>query len=119
MTTTSSPCFLSAHEMPVKPAAPGMTRQVMGFDASLLVARVTFEKGAIGEMHDHHHSQVTYVESGSFKVTIGGEIRVLEGGDSFYVPPNVSHGAICLEPGVLLDVFSPVREDFIEPEDTP
>ncbi|MEM8996491.1 MAG: cupin domain-containing protein [Acidobacteriota bacterium] len=105
--------------MPVEPAAPGMTRQVMGFDASLLVARVTFEQGAIGEMHDHHHSQVTYVESGSFEVTIGDEVRTLGAGDSFYVPPHVSHGAVCLAAGVLLDVFSPVREDFINVEGSP
>ncbi|MEO1082924.1 MAG: cupin domain-containing protein [Acidobacteriota bacterium] len=105
--------------MPVTEAAPGMTRQLMGFDQSLMVARVTFEKGAVGEMHDHHHAQVTYVESGSFDVTIGGETRTLGGGDSFYVPPHVSHGAVCTEPGVLLDVFSPVREDFLETEDAP
>ena len=116
MTKTSSPCFLSASDMPVEPAAPGMTRQVMGFDPSLLVARVTFDEGAIGEMHDHPHSQVTYVESGTFDVTIGDETRTLGGGDSFYVPPHVRHGAVCTEPGVLLDVFSPVREDFIGSE---
>lgn len=119
MTKISSPCFLSAHEMPVTPAAPGMTRQVMGFDATLLVARVTFEEGAVGEMHDHHHSQVTYVESGRFEVTIGDEVKTLGGGDSFYVPPHASHGAVCLEAGVLLDVFSPVREDFIDSGDAP
>lgn len=117
MTARTSPCFLLASEMPLEEAAPGMTRQVMGYDESLLVARVTFEKGAVGEMHDHHHSQVTYVESGRFEVTIGGETRTLGGGDSFYVPPHVSHGAVCVEPGVLLDVFSPVRDDFLEAEE--
>jgi quercetin dioxygenase-like cupin family protein len=35
-------------------------------------------------------------------------------GDAFYIPPNVIHGAVCLEAGVLIDVFSPMREDFIE-----
>ena len=116
MTKTCSPCFLSSSDVPATPAGEGMTRQLLGYDPSLMVARVTFEKGAIGQMHDHPHAQVTYVESGSFDVTIGGETKTLGGGDSFYVPPNVSHGAVCTDPGVLLDVFSPAREDFLEPE---
>ena len=117
MTKTSSPRFLRASHLPTTVAAPGMTRQVLGFDPTLMVARVTFEEGAIGETHDHPHAQVTYVESGRFEVTIGEETRTLGGGDSFYVPPNVSHGAVCTEPGVLLDVFSPAREDFLDSEE--
>jgi quercetin dioxygenase-like cupin family protein len=46
-------------------------------------------------------------------VEIGGEKKVLRAGDAFYIPPNVLHGAVCLEPGVLIDIFSPMREDFI------
>jgi len=118
MTKKCSECFLSASDLPVEEAAAGMTRQILGYDPSLLVARVTFEEGAVGEMHDHPHSQVTYVESGSFDVTIGDDTRTLSDGDSFYVPPHVSHGAVCTRPGVLLDVFSPVREDFFESEDS-
>ena len=117
MTKTSSPHFLSGSQLPKEEAGKGMTRQILGFDPTLLVARVTFEKGAVGEMHDHHHAQVTYVESGTFDVTIGDKTQTLGGGDSFYVPPHVSHGAVCTEPGVLLDVFSPAREDFLESED--
>ena len=119
MTKTSSPRFLSASQLPTQVAAPGMTRQLLGFDPSLMVARVTFEEGAVGEIHDHPHAQVTYIESGIFEVTIGEETRALGGGDSFYVPPNVSHGAVCTEPGVLLDVFSPAREDFLDSEEAP
>ncbi|MCG8462442.1 MAG: cupin domain-containing protein [Holophagales bacterium] len=117
MTQSSSELFLVASQVPRKPAGPGMTRQVLGFDPTLMVARVTFEQGAVGATHDHPHAQVTYVESGRFDVTIGGRTRTLTGGDSFYVPPNVSHGAVCTEAGVLLDVFSPAREDFLEPGD--
>ena len=65
-------------------------------------------------MHKHYHAQVTQVVSGSFKVTIGDETKVLNDGDAFYIPPNVMHGAICLEDGILIDVFSPIREDFME-----
>jgi quercetin dioxygenase-like cupin family protein len=64
-------------------------------------------------VHQHYHSQITNVESGVFEVEIGGEKKVLKGGDAFYIPPHVLHGAVCLEAGVLIDIFSPMREDFV------
>ena len=54
------------------------------------------------------------MESGMFEVQINGEKKALRAGDAFYIPPNVMHGAVCLEAGVLIDVFSPMREDFIK-----
>jgi quercetin dioxygenase-like cupin family protein len=47
-------------------------------------------------------------------VHIDDEKRILETGDGFFIPPNLIHGAVCLEEGELVDVFSPVREDFLE-----
>jgi len=47
-------------------------------------------------------------------VEINGEKKILKGGDGFYIPPNVLHGAVCMEAGVLIDVFSPMREDFVD-----
>lgn len=91
----------------------GMVRKILGYDDSILMAHVSFEKGDEGYVHEHVHSQVTYVVSGAFDVTIGDETRRLEAGDSFYVEPHVLHGAVCQESGVLIDVFSPVREDFL------
>ena len=72
-----------------------------------------FEKGAIGSTHEHYHSQVSYVGSGVFDITIDGLTQKLKKGDSFYVPPNTLHGALCIEAGELIDVFSPIREDFM------
>jgi quercetin dioxygenase-like cupin family protein len=51
-----------------------------------------------------------------FEVTIGNEKKMLMAGDAFYIPPNVIHGALCIEAGVLIDIFSPMREDFISSE---
>ena len=93
--------------------APGLTRQIMGYDNAIMLVKAKFETGAIGQMHQHYHSQVTYVESGKFEMTIGDEVRTLQRGDSFYVLPWVMHGCVCLEPGILIDVFSPAREDFL------
>lgn len=88
-------------------------RQIVGFDDHIMMVNVHFEKGGIGELHHHHHSQVTHVSEGKFKVTIGNETKILKKGDCFYIPSNVTHGAVCLEKGMLVDVFSPMREDFL------
>lgn len=79
-----------------------------------MLVKVRFEKGAIGYVHEHYHSQSTYVVSGKFEVMINGEKKVLEGGDGFYIEPDAPHGAVCLESGILIDVFSPVRADFLK-----
>ncbi|KQC34571.1 cupin [Nonlabens sp. YIK11] len=91
----------------------GVKRKIMGYDDKIMLVKVHFEKGGVGAMHQHHHSQVTYVESGAFEMTIDGETKKLKTGDSFYIPTNVMHGALCLEAGMLIDVFSPIREDFM------
>ena len=91
----------------------GIIRQIMGYNDSLMLARACFEKGAIGYTHNHPHAQLAYVESGVFEFTVGEETTTLKKGDCAYVPPDVEHGAVCLEAGVLLDMFSPLREDFL------
>ena len=91
----------------------GITRQVLGYDGELMLVRVVFETGAIGTEHSHPHRQVTYVESGAFEVTIDGKTDTLRRGDSFFVEPDLLHGAVCLEAGELLDVFAPARETFV------
>lgn len=89
-------------------------RKIMAYDDSLMLVKADFKKGGIGPIHHHYHSQITHVESGVFEVTIGDETKVLKAGDCFIIPPNVPHGAVALEAGLLVDVFSPMREDFIK-----
>ena len=88
-------------------------RKIMAYDNSLMLVKADFQKGGIGPIHHHYHSQITHIESGVFQVTIGEETKVLKSGDSFYIPPNVPHGATAIEAGLLIDVFSPMREDFV------
>lgn len=105
--------FLIGSDIPWENVDQGLDRQIMGYDDKIMMVNVRFKKGAVGQMHNHPHSQSTYVLSGSFEVTIGEEKKVLKAGDGFYIPPEVMHGAVCLEDGVLIDVFSPHREDFL------
>lgn len=99
----------------VKDLGGGVTRRVLAHGGGMLCAEVTFEKGAIGAPHTHPHEQIGYVAAGSFTYTEQGcAPRTLHKGDSYYVAPNVEHGVVALEPGVLLDVFTPQREDFLD-----
>jgi quercetin dioxygenase-like cupin family protein len=113
MTTTNS-MFQVDKEIPWEAAAPGIQRQVFGYDNNIMLVKVKFEKDAVGAMHEHHHTQVSYVESGAFELTIDGEKKILKQGDGYFVPPNIIHGCKCIEAGVLIDVFTPLREDFLD-----
>lgn len=93
---------------------PGVTRKILGFDKELMLVCARFEKGAVGTLHHHPHRQVTYVASGRFEVEIDGEKQTLDEGDSFFVGPELVHGAKALEAGTLVDVFAPAREDFLK-----
>ena len=108
--------FVVAKDTPKDDLGGGITRQILGYGPEIMIVRVWFEEGAVGDVHAHPHSQSSYVESGKFEVFIDGEKRVLEAGDCFYVAPNLDHGAVCLEAGVLIDTFSPMREDFLGEE---
>ncbi len=105
--------FWIDEETPWEEVQPGLTRQIMGYDGKIMLVKAKFEAGAEGYLHKHYHSQVTYVASGEFEMTIGDEKRMIKEGDSYYIPPWVMHGCVCKKPGILIDVFSPAREDFL------
>lgn len=113
-TTETAKTFIGDTDIAWQQMDVGVRRKIMAYDDRLMLVRVAFEAGGVGTLHQHPHTQISHVESGSFEVEIGDEKRILNAGDCFYVPPNVMHGAVCLESGVLIDVFSPMREDFFE-----
>lgn len=108
-----SDVFQIENELAWENPAPGIQRQIMAYDGQLMMVKVKFETGAIGTPHTHYHTQGTYVACGKFELTIGSEKRVLGAGDGYYVAPDVPHGCVCLEAGVLIDTFSPMRQDFL------
>lgn len=92
---------------------PGATRRVLLHTPELMLVEFNFEAGAVGALHAHPHVQASYVASGRFEVTIGGETETLRTGESFIVPPNAQHGVVALEAGTLIDSFTPARADFL------
>jgi quercetin dioxygenase-like cupin family protein len=91
----------------------GLRRKVMSYDPTMMIVKVDFETGGIGAMHQHQHTQASYVVSGKFDITIGENTKALSAGDVYFVPSNLMHGAVCTEKGTLIDVFTPMREDFL------
>jgi quercetin dioxygenase-like cupin family protein len=108
-----APHFYESETIEWEVVAPGVKRKIMAYNDNIMLVKVAFEKGGIGSLHNHYHSQVSYVARGQFEIEVNGEKKVLKVGDVFYAAPNLMHGAICLEDGLLIDVFSPMREDFI------
>ncbi len=95
-------------------AGEGVTRRILAYSDSLMCVENTFRKGAVGVLHSHPHTQITYVVSGRFSFTIDGQTRIVSRGDTMLKENGVIHGCACLEDGVLLDIFTPMREDFLE-----
>lgn len=92
---------------------PGVTRQVLSDSPELMVVSFSFEEGAKGAPHNHAHVQSTYVETGRFRFFVGDDAFEVGPGDSFVIPSNAVHGCECLEPGRLIDTFTPRRDDFL------
>jgi quercetin dioxygenase-like cupin family protein len=105
--------FLPGYELPWKDLGDGVSRQVNGYDKNIMMVKVKFIKGAVGVVHRHFNSQSSFVASGSFEVSINEEKKVLHAGDSFFVEPDILHGVVCLKDGMLIDAFSPSREDYL------
>ncbi|WP_229599984.1 cupin domain-containing protein [Runella sp. SP2] len=117
MNSSIHPAFEKAlvadSDIPWEKVDDKIQRKIMSYSNELMLVKVAFLQGGIGTMHKHPHLQISYVASGAFEVTIGDESRLLQAGDVYFVPSNVLHGAVCHEEGVLIDVFNPLREDFL------
>ncbi|WP_421761392.1 cupin domain-containing protein [Devosia sp.] len=91
----------------------GSSRRVILDLPELMLVEFTFEKGGIGALHSHPHVQTSYVASGVFEVTIDGMTETIAAGGAYIVPSGLIHGVKALEPGKLIDSFTPRRDDFL------
>jgi quercetin dioxygenase-like cupin family protein len=102
-------------DIKAKDLGGGVTRKVLTYSEKLMACELTFEKGSVGALHSHPHEQIGYVISGSFEVEEkGAGKRIVRAGDTYLIAPNVEHGVVALEKSKLLDVFTPMRKDFIQ-----
>jgi len=99
--------------IPVEHVAEGIERQMI-WGERLMVCRLRFAPGVITAVHSHPHEQITLVERGRVEFIVDGQTRPAAAGDVLFLPSNSQHGATMLdEEVVLIDIFSPPREDFL------
>jgi quercetin dioxygenase-like cupin family protein len=91
----------------------GIQRKIMAYNETMMLTKVQFAEGAVGTLHQHPHTQVSYVSKGIFDINIEGVAQRLHTGDVFFVPSELMHGAVCVEAGELIDIFTPMRADFV------
>jgi len=100
----------------IKPieAVPGC-RMRTPYGKHLMLSYLEMDEGAVVPLHNHPHEQGGMLLKGKIELTIGDEKRLCEAGSMFLIPPNTPHKAVAVGgPAVVLDVFSPVREDYAE-----
>jgi quercetin dioxygenase-like cupin family protein len=92
---------------------PGLYRRTLAWGERMMMCEFTADAGVVVPMHSHPHEQVGFVQSGRVEFTVAGESWVAQPGDSYAIPGHVEHAARFLEPTVLLELFSPPREDYL------
>jgi quercetin dioxygenase-like cupin family protein len=106
--------FAQASQAPFVTTPEGAERRILSYGGNMMLVQFSFPAGVRAPLHSHPHEQIGYVVSGSLDLLMDGQARrLLTAGASYYVAPNVEHGIITHEPTVLLDCFTPIREDFL------
>lgn len=88
-------------------------RKTLAYGEKTLMTEFRLEKGAVLPAHSHPHEQTGYLVSGALDLTIGAETHRVEPGGSWCIPGNVEHSAVSKDNSVAIEVFSPVREDYL------
>jgi quercetin dioxygenase-like cupin family protein len=95
--------------------AEGTVRRILAYSDQLMVCELCFTKGAASDSHSHPHDQITYVVKGAMEFVVGDKRSVVRAGDTVYMPGGVAHCiAIVLEDSMIVDTFSPKRNDFLK-----
>lgn len=108
-----SPLTAGWDTLPFERIADDAERQ-MFVGEKMMICRLKFAPGAVAAPHSHPHEQMTIVEKGKAKFLMGEEEVIVSAGDVLRFPPNIWHGATMLDEEVILvDIFTPLREDFL------
>jgi quercetin dioxygenase-like cupin family protein len=104
------------HEAPSEQMNALVARQVV-HGANITMARLTLSKGAVVPEHHHVNEQITTITEGKLLFRLNGIEQLLSAGESLVIPPNLPHSVEALEDTVALDVFAPIREDWLRGDD--
>ncbi len=104
--------FIAAKDIGQIEMLPGVHRRTMGTTDEAMLCEFFLLKDAAVPPHSHKNDQVGYVVMGRIEMTVGGETRICEQGDSYAVPGGITHSAKALVNSVVIDAFSPPRDDY-------
>jgi quercetin dioxygenase-like cupin family protein len=105
--------FCPASDSGFARALPGIDRKTIAFGALTLMTELRMERGSTLPLHVHPHEQTGYLVRGRLRLTIAGEAFEVGPGGSWSVPGGAQHGAEILDDAVAIEVFSPVRQDYL------
>lgn len=101
-------------QYPIVAADDGISRQVLADHPDLMMVSCQYAMpGAVRALHYHMQVQTTFVQSGRFRFFLGGAEHEVGPGDSLVIPSGLQHGCTCIEPGTMIDSFTPRRDDFL------
>jgi quercetin dioxygenase-like cupin family protein len=103
--------FQKFNEVPVKEIAPGFFSRLIHTENNT-INFLEVKQGSALPMHSHPHEQSSFVLEGTFEMTVNGVTRQLGPEDFVLIPGGVPHGGRAITDCKLIDVFSPVREDY-------
>ena len=103
----------NAEAKPVE-MAPGVIRRTLNSGDHKTLVEVSMAKDSVVPVHTHHHEQIGYVAGGVVLFEIDGVKQELSTGDSYLVPGGVPHGVVTLEDAICIDIFSPVRDEYLD-----
>lgn len=94
----------------------GVKRKILSYGGHMLMSIIYVDKTAkTKEYHSHNNEQMIYMLKGSWRLMCAGKMYLLNAGDSFYVEPNIEHGAFeVVEDSVFIEVFTPIKEDLLK-----
>ena len=98
-------------DIPVQEIFPGFKGKMIHSE-NMTIAHWNIDEGRVLPEHSHFHEQIINMQEGELEMTIGGENMVLKAGDIFVIPGNVVHSGKALTNVKVMDIFSPVREDY-------
>lgn len=111
---TTEQNLLNWENLPIENLPDNIERQMI-VGENIMICRLKFPPHTVSTPHEHPHEQITLVEKGKAKFIIGNEEKIVSAGDILHFPPNIWHGATVLDEEVILvDIFSPIRKDFLE-----
>ncbi|MCG8648449.1 MAG: cupin domain-containing protein [Pirellulales bacterium] len=106
--------FIEIDSIPAQEVCPGC-RLRTPYGENLMLSYLEMDQGAEIPLHDHPHEQGGMLLEGKLQLTIGEQTKIVAAGAMFIIPPGVPHRAVAVDgPAVVLDVFSPIREDYVE-----